>query len=77
MLDWFDYRIGYELQDDALKKMFLNVNMEFGDDNTAISYSADADNMKIRIYDAPLKEYVDKFIDQVDKCLIEEPEFEE
>lgn len=51
--------------------------MEFGDDNTAISYSADADNMKIRIYDAPLKEYVDKFIDQVDKCLIEEPEFEE
>lgn len=77
MLDWFDYRIGYELQDDTFKKMFLSAHIELGDDNTAISYSVDDGNLKIRIYDAPLKEYVDKFIDQVDKCLIEEPEFEE
>ena len=34
------------------------------------------ENMKIRIYDAPLKSYVDKFIDQVDLCL-EETEFDE
>lgn len=77
MLDWFDYRIGYELQDDAFKKLFWSTHMESGDDNTAISYSVDDGNLKIRIYDAPLKEYVDKFIDQVDKCLLEGSEFEE
>ena len=76
MLDSFDYRIGYELPEDIFKKLFLSAHAESGDDNTAVSYSVDDGNMKIRIYDAPLKSYVDKFIDQVDLCL-EETEFDE
>ena len=77
MLDSFDYRIGYDLQEDTFKKIFLSAYVETVDNNTAISYSVDDGNLKIRIYDAPLKIYIDKFIDQVDKCLKEEPEFDE
>lgn len=76
-LDSFDYRIGYALQEDTFKKLFLSAYVDIGDDNNAISYSADDGNMKIRIYDAPLKDYVDGFINQVDSRLDEEGEFDE
>ena len=76
-LDFFDYRIGYDLQEDTFKKLFLSAYVETGDDNNAISYSVDDGNMKIRIYDAPLKDYVDGFIDQVDSRFDEEGEFDE
>ena len=68
-LDYFDYRVGYNLQEDTFKKIFLSVFMEAGDDNNAISYSVDDGNQKIRIYDAPLKDYVDDFITHLDNCL--------
>lgn len=76
-LDFFDYRVGYDLQDDTFKKLFISAHVETGDDNNAISYSADDGNMKIRIYDAPLKDYVDHFIEQVDAHMDEEGEFDE
>lgn len=76
-LDWFDYRVGFDLQEDTFKKLFLSAYVETGDDNNAISYSIDDGNMKIRIYDIPLKDYVDGFIDQVDFCLEGRGEFDE
>lgn len=75
-LESFDYRVGYDLQEDVFKKLFLSAYMETGDDNNAVSYSVDDGNLKIRIYDAPLKDYVDSFIDRVDNCL-QEGEFDE
>ena len=70
-LDCFDYRVGFDLQEDTFKKLFLSSYVETGDDNNAISYSVDDGNLKIRIYDAPLKDYVDGFIDQIDQFLPE------
>ena len=65
------------MQEDTFKKLFSSAHVETGDDSNAISYSADDGNMKIRIYDAPSKDYVDHFIEQVDAHMDEEGEFDE
>lgn len=75
-IDFFDYRVGFELQEDTFKNLFLSAYIETGDDNNAVSYSVDDGNLKIRIYDDPLKDYVDGFIDQIDQYL-QEGEFDE
>ena len=76
-LDLFDYRIGYNIQEETFKRIFLSgTYVVTDDDNNAVSYSVDEGNKKVRIYDAPLKDYLDSFIEKVDGCLDEEDEYE-
>lgn len=77
-LDAFDYRIGYQMSDDAFKKIYMSaVVINTSDDYTAVAYDAEAENIKIRILDMPIREYVDGFIEQVDGCREDSGEFDE
>ncbi len=63
----FDYRLVYDLTDEQYMSAVHSNEMKTNMNSTVISYNPDDDNKKVRIYNQPLQDWINQFIDRL-KC---------
>lgn len=62
----FDHRIVYDLDDDQYKTIIQSIKLRTNFKNNVIYYNPDDENKKLRIYDMPMREWIDKFMNRID-----------
>lgn len=63
----FDYRLVYDLTDEQYMFAVHSTEMKTNMNSTVISYNPDDDNKKVRIYNQPLQDWLNQFIERL-KC---------